>query len=840
MPPKHLIAAASALILIQSTCAQAFELDIIPQPKTVTLKKGILPLGLTTRIACETKELLPLGRLLADDFRKIAGVGMTVEKGRARKGDIALRLVRRDPVLASPDAYRITIDTSAVVEGGTYNAVAFGMMTLLQVMQETPEGVSLPCLKIEDKADRAFRALQVSIRGGYHSPQWVKKVIDVMRFYKVRILQLHTTEILWVGSAFESSNGTDPKLLQRHAAWSRKEMDGVIAYARERGVMMIPHNEMRPNDPFWPPTLTNDFNTADKFAGYVDEVDGKGKFEIKGDLRENERFWNFLKIVTQKSYDQFAKGWPDGKLPYYHIGPVYGEGGCSGKDSVRMLGFLKEKNPDIKMMYWNGPGNNDPDLTPNRKNIVVDFYSAQWGGTPEGLLENGYELCNVSWTPLYIQPGSRVKAIRQGKWIFDEFHLGRFGAEGQIGIPIKARDCTKQQAGIIGSMLATWDFGSANDRDGHLEMITPCIPFYAEHAWNVSPWPYTPESREKAIVAYSRLSRHVNQFVMEERPSSVPGAVTSTQGTQPSAIDVFWAESDNYPSYYQVYRADEAYSNKAQVISGKIPASFVTQLNTFRDEKVQPGQKYYYWVRSVNPAGTSAFGQPVEGFCGNGVKIPSVYEPFDYPEASLLDNLNGGSGFKSPWKVVEFNAPVTVINQGLTYPGLKTSGRALHVESTDSDETNRRRPPHTSISRELSDKYGKDGTQVWASFLIKAQRSEVGGITANIGRTSIGKGWGNRISVYSDAGGGIMETNKPYFIVARYIFHKGNDLIHMWVNPVPGKLPVDEEANVITRQFDNPADDKYLIGMQPYGKGSYDIDEIRVGQSYKDVAPAGQ
>ena len=123
---------------------------------------------------------------------------------------------------------------------------------------------------------------------------------------------------------------------------------------------------------------------------------------------------------------------------------------------------------------------------------MVDFYSKTWGGTPDGLLAAGYELCNTSWTPLYIQPGTFKKAFAQGKWIHDEFAVTRFGKESPFGLPIAANadDCGKYADQVMGSLLSTWDFAGERQGDGHLEMVLPCIPYYADHAWNMQSWPY--------------------------------------------------------------------------------------------------------------------------------------------------------------------------------------------------------------------------------------------------------------------------------------------------------------------------------------------------------------
>ena len=124
-----------------------------------------------------------------------------------------------------------------------------------------------------------------------------------------------------------------------------------------------------------------------------------------------------------------------------------------------------------------------------------------------------------------------------------------------------------------------------------------------------------------------------------------------------------------------------------------------------------------------------------------------------------------------------------------------------------------------------------------AITFLQPLAESTGRVRFEIGTANIGKGWGNGISVYTEGGGGIMAANTTYLLVARYTFQTGNDLIHLWVNPIPGQQPADGDASVITRAFDNPASNTLYIRMQPYGLGSYDIDELCVGRSYAEVVP---
>lgn len=816
------------------------------------MSKGEIVFSATSRIVVNTSELLPAGEVLADYMARMFGIAKPiVQQGKMVSGDIGLATVR-DKALSGPDAYRILADKHAIVEGVDYGAVALGMMTLLQAAEKGKEGtVLIPAMLVQDKADCTARALQLSVRGGYHSPEFVKKGIELMHFYKVRYLQLHTSEQLWVGAVFDSSNGTEEKMLKANSAWNKKQMDDVIAFAKVRGICLIPHNEMRPNDPFWQPTLTKDFNTTDTFAGYMDEVDSKGVFEWpKEGLQKNERFWNFLKVVTQRSYDQFAKGWPGGKLPYYHIGPVYGEGGCSGADAVKMLTFLKEKNPDIKMMFWNGPGPEDKDLAPYKANIIVDFYSKHWGGTPDGMLKAGWTLWNASWMPLYIQPGSNAKAYRQGKWIFDEFTMPRFSTGGRISSPLIDKDtddCSAWATGVTGALLSSWDFAGPNQGDGHLNMVIPCIPFFAQHVWNIKPRPYPQSAWEKANSAFEKLSPKVWSLVMEQKvPEAVP-SVTATQGFNPRSVDIYWAEVGNYTTSYQVFRSDTKDPSRAVAISEKLPATLFRRLNTFTDSTAEHNKKYWYFVRAYNTCGESVLGNGYEGWTGNEkADIPIASESFDYPTGSFLEGQNGGKGFENAWYHKEAtNTPPSIID-GLTYPGLKTSGGALRIQADDADEPylpggGRRRPPHTVMLRDLQVPYAKEGTTLWYSYLIRipdAKRLTSYDCRVNIGRPGSGKIYGGNsgLGFYGETCLD-MEVGKTYRVVVRFIYHRGTDCATLWVNPPPEKQPKEGEANLMLRSEDNAVTKSINISIAPYGRGQWDIDELRIGPTYESVSP---
>jgi len=819
--------------------AEARGLPLIPWPTSVTVEGGALRITPSNCVAAEDPALAPLAAILAGDIARVHGMGPTGAGSRAPgKGDIRLRLVKNDPKLSGAEAYRVVIRDDVVVEAASYNAVGFGMMTVLQTLQRDGDGLALPRMTILDSPDRAFRALQCCIKVSYHEPAWVMRAIDLARFYKVRHVMLHTAEAMWIGCTLASSNGVPIETRRRQGLWTKREMDDVIEYARARGVLMFPHNESTPHFPGMKHALTTDFDPADPFAGYMDEVDGKGPYAVKGDIPDSAdpRYWHFIKEVTQRAYDQFAAGWPDGQLGYYHMGPVYGEGGTNPANALRILGFLKEKNPAVKLMYWNGPGPGDPVLAPHKANLAVAFYSRTWGGPAPGLLKAGYNLVNVSWTPLYILPKSPLHARRQGKWIFDEFQLCRFGSEGT---PDKRTvdDGSPWAGQVIGSMLPTWEM----HRDGHLEAIMPCIPYYAEHAWTVRPYFYPKGAWEEISGRFATLEPLMTNLVREPRVSSPPTCVTATQGVQADRIDVLWGEGDNFPQSYDVYRAEVNDPAKASAIARAIPAASVPRVNRFEDRAAKPGVHYHYWVRCLTPYGSSELSKAAEGFTGTGVPVASASESFDYPAGASIPGLNGGEGWAGPWTLKELNGTISVGEEGLAYPGLRTSGRRLCLYPADANEKNedgsRRRPPHPVLERKLPGSYGADGTEVWLSFLVRARRVGIGDFTVQLGRFGFGKLWGDCMGIHTDRLNVAMAPGRTYLVVVRYTFHRGNDLLALWLDPKPGVQPADADADVLTRGFDNGTTDMLTIRMQPYGLGQYDVDELRIGRTYRQVTP---
>jgi hexosaminidase len=180
----------------------------------------------------------------------------------ARSGDIVLKrnpsiqagepiLVARPPELVrtTDGAHTLTIGEQAVVEGFDYRAVAEGTATLLQAIRQAGGEVALPELAIKDWPHADYCAMMVDCGRQEQPLEWLRKMIETCRMYKVRYLHLHLTDDQ--GWCFPSTKY--PQLGSRnvgtHGGLAPKvyplaELKGLVAYADARGIALVPELEV--------------------------------------------------------------------------------------------------------------------------------------------------------------------------------------------------------------------------------------------------------------------------------------------------------------------------------------------------------------------------------------------------------------------------------------------------------------------------------------------------------------------------------------------------------------------------------------------------------------------
>lgn len=237
-------------------------LNLIPWPQSVQVGEGRTKLTAASRIVIVQEELKPLAEVLSAEIALLTSLKLEVATDADRPGDVVLKidktiqageailaLQNRQLVQTREGAHRVSIGGRAVVEGFDYRAVAEGSATLLQALGQADGQVSLPNLNIHDWPHADYCGQLVDVARQNHPIDWLKKMVRVCRFYKVRYLQLHLTDDQgWtfpstkypqLGSKnYGAHGGAAPRV------YALDELKELVAYADARGVTLVPEFEV--------------------------------------------------------------------------------------------------------------------------------------------------------------------------------------------------------------------------------------------------------------------------------------------------------------------------------------------------------------------------------------------------------------------------------------------------------------------------------------------------------------------------------------------------------------------------------------------------------------------
>lgn len=251
--------------------------------KTRTLKIAALMAVLACGGQAEAQHLLPLpqkvewqkGRIQTGNLKWAThgadlGTGATklLEKTlpeRAGSGREAVFRTGALPASAPEEAYRLRVTPDSIL---LQAASPTGFLRGAQTLAQLEEGGSLPCCTIDDAPAYAWRGAMLDVSRHFFPLEFVKKQIDVLASYKVNRLHLHLTDAAgwrmeikryprltalaawrperswkkwWNGDRRYVAEGTPGAY---GGYYTQEELRGLVAYAEERGITIVPEIEM--------------------------------------------------------------------------------------------------------------------------------------------------------------------------------------------------------------------------------------------------------------------------------------------------------------------------------------------------------------------------------------------------------------------------------------------------------------------------------------------------------------------------------------------------------------------------------------------------------------------
>jgi hexosaminidase len=200
----------------------------------------------------------------------------------------------------------VTAD-GAKLNAATPLGAMHGLQTFLQLVEPGDAGFDVPVVTINDQPRFPWRGLMFDVGRHFIPLDVLRRNIDGMEAVKMNVFHWHLSE----NQGFRIESKKFPKLQELgsdNLYYTQEEVHDLIAYARERGIRVVPEFDMPGHSTAW-------------FVGYPDLASGPGPYQI-------ERRWGVMDPAmdptndkTYKFLDEFigemAKVFPD---HFFHIG----------------------------------------------------------------------------------------------------------------------------------------------------------------------------------------------------------------------------------------------------------------------------------------------------------------------------------------------------------------------------------------------------------------------------------------------------------------------------------------------------------------------------------------
>jgi hexosaminidase len=311
--------------------------NLMPWPAKIELGQGSLAIASPLRIAISgyseprlENAAHRLGQIVPEKFQ----ASLVVECLRAGS-----------PVqqLGEDESYRLEITRQqARLSAANPLGILRGLETFRQLLIAKGAGLEAPLVVIEDHPRFAWRGLSLDVARHWMPVEVVKRNLDGMAAVKLNVFHWHLAD----DQGFRVESKRFPKLQQLGSDkkfYTQAQIREVLAYARERGIRVVPEFDMPGHTTSW-------------LVGYPQLASAPGPYRI-------ERNWGVFDPTldpTRESTYQFLDaflGEMTGLFPdaFFHIGgdEVTGK---QWKNSARIRAFMRKegfKTPDDLQAYFN-------------------------------------------------------------------------------------------------------------------------------------------------------------------------------------------------------------------------------------------------------------------------------------------------------------------------------------------------------------------------------------------------------------------------------------------------------------------------------------------------------
>ncbi len=304
-------------VTLATSAQETTSLNLMPWPASVKLSQSpplLIQTSFTVGVGNASDPLLRRAvEIFLNDLRRHTG-SLPLDFSVADSSSSAQFKVSSEhaskPVqeLGEDESYTLEVTSSgAQLNAPTTLGVMRGLQTFLQLVQMTPQGFAVPSVTIQDKPRFPWRGLMIDCGRHFMPVEVIKRNLDGMAAVKMNVFHWHLSE----NQGFRVESKRFPKLQEMGSDglyYTQEQVRDVIAYARDRGIRVIPEFDMPGHSTAW-------------FVGYPDLASAPGPYTIERKWGVFDPAMDPTRESTYKFLDEFigemAKLFPD---QFFHIG----------------------------------------------------------------------------------------------------------------------------------------------------------------------------------------------------------------------------------------------------------------------------------------------------------------------------------------------------------------------------------------------------------------------------------------------------------------------------------------------------------------------------------------
>lgn len=592
----------TACLLVGALCANAANPKPFTVPEVSAWKggEGTFKPSTTSRIVAApgSEEALRIAQMLGQDYTTISGTSLPVLSGKAAKGDISLRL--KADKKAAPESYSLGISpTGVTITSPTPQGLYWGTRTLLQLIENSADGASIPVGTIADAPAYGKRGFMLDAGRKYMPLSYLYALVDALSYYKMNTLHIHLNDNgfkyyydnNWdkTQAAFRMESDKFPGLTARDGSYTKKEFADLVRYAESKGVNIIPEFDF--------PAHSLAFSRYKPEIGSADEEYGRDHLDL-------------MQPATYEFLDTLIAEYLEGPEPAFP-GPIFhiGTDEYSNRDSVVVEKFRYLTDRYIKYVekfgkrpaVW-GALSHAKGKTPVKSDNVLMYCWYNGYAQPVDMFAQGYNLISIPDGWVYIVP----KAGYYQDYL-DTEKLYKQWTPANIGGHVFSGDTLKQ---IEGGMFALWNDHPSNGitvKDV-AHRVQHALPTMAAKTWSADKvtFPYEEfidrSSKMMEAPGVNYLGRAGKPGVVEtvlEIPAVTPGMRLPLAEIGYDYTVEFDVEGAPEEKGTVLFESPNATFWLSDPVEGNMAFSREADLNAFR-YNVLPGEKIHVKVTGNN------------------------------------------------------------------------------------------------------------------------------------------------------------------------------------------------------------------------------------------------